>query len=502
MPLSAVSSAHMCSEPGSSLVLTIEDSCGCGCVSEHLILACICPRQSIMNSDPIFRSLRGAIQTSGKPTAGCDVPQNHQHSSFKHLLVSVSEWMPGLLILSHISNRKQSNNDDALPALTHMFSMCVLSHTSGSKGQKHHTGAGRGSGTSSKHSTGVSSTSGPSSAARAEGSSAASQGHWRPARKRGRDDDGSVPPRRPAKTVVKENTPRILCPFYVQDRHAWSKCFKHRFRGTADVRQHILRVHMQPPYCSVCGTTFKKDDARDRHIAEQSCERQTFEDIPGVSTEQFDRITEIGKQPKHHVGERERWLQMWRTLFDGEPDPDSPYATEDTYAVQLMVDVRNGIMNHHLPTSAPNTTGTHFDESELPTLDKFIELVRQIDRSHDAGTSFAESFQTPSGLLMSSVQIGQENSSIAPPSSSVQPSAIQLDIVGPEIVAANWNASFQQNHGPPLAEQSATGYLGWPNIHPFDSGEGSGQDFVNQALYEGINLAQFFDPPSGPYTSS
>lgn len=59
-------------------------------------------------------------------------------------------------------------------------------------------------------------------------------------------------------------------------------------------------------------------------------------------------------------------------------------------------------------------------------------------------------------------QIGQENSSNAPSSSSVQLSATQLDMVGPEMVAASWDASFQ-NHGPPLAEQSATGYLG--SIH-------------------------------------
>lgn len=458
--------------------------------------------------------------------AGCDTPQNHQHSNFNHVLVIVSEWMPGLPILSHIPNRKQINNDDALPALTRMLSTLALSHTSGSKGQKNHTGADRGCGTSSKYSTGASSTSAARNAAPAEGSSASSQGNHQ-TRKRRRDDDGSIPPDRPAKSTVKGNNPRILCPFYVRDKHANSKCFNFKLRGTADVRQHILRVHMQPPYCSICGTTFKKHDLRDRHIAEKSCEPRPFEDISGVSTEQFDRITEIAKQPKHRVGEPERWFQMWRTLFDGEPGLDSPYATEDTYAVQLMVDVRNGIMNHQLPTSVPNTAGIHFEESELPTLDKFIELVRQIDRSHDVGTSFAESSQTPSGLLTSSVQIGQENSSIAPPSSSVQPSAIQLDIVGPEIVAENWNASFQQNHGPPLAEQSATGYLSWPNIHPLDSGEGSGQDFMDQALYEGINLAQsfdsgegssqdfmdqalseginlaqFFDPPSGPYPSS
>lgn len=135
-------------------------------------------------------------------------------------------------------------------------------------------------------------------------------------------------PGRPAKPARRRG---LACPFYLYDPVEHRECGSHRFRGFADVKQHILdRKHRQKPHCFRCGLHFDTYPDRDAHLrapaSGQLCQTQTFAVVAGVSQEQEQQI----RSPSTRVtGHEEKWFHAWATLFPRRRRPPSPYLTDD-----------------------------------------------------------------------------------------------------------------------------------------------------------------------------
>lgn len=407
------------------------------------------------------------LTSSAKQTRGCKT-SGQQIPNLQGLQGIVSE-----IALSYSPHRKQGNDDDVVAFVAYIFSKLELSPTSGSKGQTNRPGTGDGSGTTGPLSRLV-----VDRAARDNGFGAPMCGHQKQISKRPGGDDGSSPPNKLPMQDEEDSAKLFLCPFYVRNRHHLHECSKRRFRRTSDVRQHILRVHIQAPPCPACGATFDNDPSLERlhrHIAARTCQVQPFS-ITGITAEQFQTITEIANQRhRRRSNAVERWLMMWRVIYPGVDDPESPYASEETDLVQGMLDVRAAIENDQSRQLSSGTSMTNFGEYEWSIIDYFISVARPVQHGHNRATTLVDSSQTSSGDP-ASIHAAQGPSNPAPPLSSIQPQTNQAG--GHGLVADG----FAQSRAPPLVQPSASQNPDWADIYQPDFGEGSSQSLANQDL--------------------
>lgn len=404
-------------------------------------------------------------------TCGCKIESCQQIPSLQEFPVIFSE-----VALSYGSHRKQVNNKDFVALLAHIFSKLELSPTSGYKGQSDRPGTGQGSGTHNTHSTEPYRGLVVDSTPYADSFGSHPQYHQKQIRKRLRDDDGSFPPNKLPTHDEEDSARELLCPFYVGDRHFFHKCSKRRFKRTSDVRQHIWRVHIQALHCPTCGEIFDNGRPHDslnserlnRHIAARTCHTQQFNIPPGITTEQFDNITEIASQRnRHRPSAVERWLRMWRVIYPGVDDPESPYSSGETDLVQGMLEVRSAIENDQSRAFLSGTPMTNFGPREWSIIDCFIGAARQFQRGHNRATTQADPLQRSSGEPASIHTV--QGHSTEPPTNQAGGHGLAAD-------------PLAQSHAPRMVQPSNSQDPDWTGIPQPEFGQGSGQPLANQEL--------------------
>lgn len=94
--------------------------------------------------------------------------------------------------------------------------------------------------------------------------------------------------------------------------------------GTADrVREHLYRVHKNPPKCDKCQKVFQKQDQSKAHLRDQNnTDCKWMPEVPskGISPEV---VTELRKRKKSAATDEEKWFDIWHLLFPNEKIPDS-----------------------------------------------------------------------------------------------------------------------------------------------------------------------------------
>lgn len=383
--------------------------------------------------------------------------------------------MYSTLARSYRPHRKHVNDKWNMSILSHAFSKLGVSPMLGYKHQRHRPGSGIGDGTNRTHSAGSHSRLVVDSQADADSPVNLQRGFQKQAKKRRGDDDEPVPPKKLAMDDDDNNGPHLLCPFYVGNRYPQHKCSRRRFKRVSDVRQHLLRVHIQDPYCPTCGATFDNDQSHEqlrRHIAARTCQSRSS-NISGITRDQFDTITDIARQRTHRRDSAaERWLEMWRVIFPDADDPDSPYESEETDLIQGMLDTRAALENGRLRALISGTSLANVGPHELSIINAFIGVTREYQSGHNDATRVEDSSQLPLAAL-ASTQAAQ-GSSIRAPSISIQPSPAQAG--GPEL------ATNTPDRAPPLVQPSVLDDPNWAGIYQPDIGEGSSQSWDNQQL--------------------
>lgn len=104
------------------------------------------------------------------------------------------------------------------------------------------------------------------------------------------------------------------CPFYV---HHGDDCYT-GYKRISDLRQHLHRKHLRPPYCTTCGAAFKSMSALKAHTQDQDCQPRNTSP-PGITMDQ-----EVRMHRTRNSGRKtntERWYEIWNILF---PDSEAP----------------------------------------------------------------------------------------------------------------------------------------------------------------------------------
>ena len=111
----------------------------------------------------------------------------------------------------------------------------------------------------------------------------------------------------------------LSCPFYISNPVRHQSCIlEHDLKSIEDVIDHLLKHHREPPYCPRCGRMFSKFLERDNHIRERSCDYRPPANIEGVN----DRLeAELVRRHNRRWRVKERWLQVYATLFPKAPRP-------------------------------------------------------------------------------------------------------------------------------------------------------------------------------------
>lgn len=398
-----------------------------------------------------------ATSSPDEQTRGSKISPGQQIPTLQGSPVTCSE-----VSLSYGPDRKQGNNNDVEALLAYIFSKLDLLPTSEYKGQRNRPGTGNGSGSNNTNSTEPYSRPVVDSTGHADGFGPLPPDHNRQMRKRFRDDDGPFPPNKLPTHDEEDSARELLCPFYVMDRHPFHECSKRRYKRTSDVRQHICRVHIQPPHCPNCGETFDNDRSRNRHIAARTCRTRLFS-IRGITVEQFDTITAIaGQRNRNRPSVVERWLRMWRVIFPGAEEPVSPYSSGETDLVQGMLDVRAAIENGQAQAFSSGASVINFEPEEWLIIERFISVARQLQRGHNRAPTLANSLQPPSGEP-ASINAAQ-GLGIPPPTNQAGGHGLAADPVA-------------QRLAPPLVQPSDSQDTTWEDLYQPEVGEGSTQPF-------------------------
>lgn len=61
-------------------------------------------------------------------------------------------------------------------------------------------------------------------------------------------------------------TETFACPYLAYKPATYRSCLRYKLSRIADVKRHLKRCHMHPPYCPRCMETFTNEETRDEHI--------------------------------------------------------------------------------------------------------------------------------------------------------------------------------------------------------------------------------------------
>ncbi|VUC28011.1 unnamed protein product [Clonostachys rosea] len=147
--------------------------------------------------------------------------------------------------------------------------------------------------------------------------------------------DDRLPPRKRLKTTNWETSAdqkpiasrtkgyfHLACPFYISNPTRCQGCLlQYDLQSIEDVIRHVSEDHTEPPYCPICRQEFQRAFTRDIHVRERACTPST-RDVDGVNDRQKRMLV---KKDKIQLGERKRWMRIWRTVFPDRELKDSPY---------------------------------------------------------------------------------------------------------------------------------------------------------------------------------
>ncbi|KAI1655578.1 hypothetical protein F4813DRAFT_366552 [Daldinia decipiens] len=166
-----------------------------------------------------------------------------------------------------------------------------------------------------------------------------------PRKQRNKRGGGDHPERHPQKrrsiasaSSRGERKRRYACPYFLHDSSTYFQCLNYYLHRVGDVRQHLLRRHVQEIYCPQCGHIFEGDTNhtnRDQHILDGNCEIRDFNIPPGMTTDTVKRMKETaGGNARDDTA---KWFEIWNCVFPGIPQPMSPYLDDEITVVSYLI---------------------------------------------------------------------------------------------------------------------------------------------------------------------
>lgn len=151
------------------------------------------------------------------------------------------------------------------------------------------------------------------------------------------DEEPRAPSSKAKRRRSEAEGPRLhfACPFAKRDPVRWRTCYRHELSKISYVKQHLYRVHLQPLYCSRCGTTWydipgaaaAAADALAAHMRSPTpCQVRTFPTPEGLTAAQRARL---GVRLSSKLSDEERWYAVFDIVFPGQPRPATPYVDPD-----------------------------------------------------------------------------------------------------------------------------------------------------------------------------
>ncbi|KAI0414737.1 hypothetical protein F5X98DRAFT_389623 [Xylaria grammica] len=176
----------------------------------------------------------------------------------------------------------------------------------------------------------------------------------------------------------------LACPFLLKSHKNHSQCAKYRLRRIQDVKQHLRRHHLRPPYCPTCNGTFKNEEERDCHVRKRECEARTPVEPDGISEDQ-QNILKRRRNSKDSL--EEQWYFIWETVFPNTTRPDSVYLNPDTLLRQYFRTEGVSIIDNFL--TANNAVSWMLPENEADLAKFRADVLRgAMEKLHDGMNDF------------------------------------------------------------------------------------------------------------------
>lgn len=147
-------------------------------------------------------------------------------------------------------------------------------------------------------------------------------------------DEDDISGRQRQKTSKREELEApFACPFYKRDAVKHHRCGSLTLSRIRDVKQHLVRRHLQPPFCATCGATFEIQDLCAAHSKERLCVYSDIIQEPeGITTAQRHLIAQRSHRRQSKV---EQWFTVWDIIFPSSPRPQSPFISD---AIDEVID--------------------------------------------------------------------------------------------------------------------------------------------------------------------
>lgn len=170
-----------------------------------------------------------------------------------------------------------------------------------------------------------------------------------PSRKRARASTSSIahssPKSRTRQSSTKEPKEKseqlLTCPFIWYAPAQSQECLSSKLTRIRDVKLHLRRKHMRPPYCPRCNTVFKRnaqitaDNQLSAHLrCPDLCQIGKAEIPQGITQSEIDAMA---KYPKRTADLAAQWNVIWDIIFPNDRDtkPTSPFMS-----TRLPVDLK------------------------------------------------------------------------------------------------------------------------------------------------------------------
>lgn len=141
--------------------------------------------------------------------------------------------------------------------------------------------------------------------------------------------NSDIPSRRSSASIA----PKLFaCPYFKRDplrysarnseELAYRSCATVLLRNTAQVKQHLYRVHKRPDhYCERCARKCENALALNTHLCEASCQLQDVKYEGKMTLDQYTKIRKRQSQTDQRTG----WYEIYNILFAGAFPPSTPY---------------------------------------------------------------------------------------------------------------------------------------------------------------------------------
>lgn len=115
----------------------------------------------------------------------------------------------------------------------------------------------------------------------------------------------------------------LLCPFALRNPKDHLSCLcRGPLRSVTTLRDHLVRHHARPPYCSVCGETFPTHRECDAHIVRRECELSAAPPaVEGLGTREV-RVLEYWTSAHEGKVVGGEYKRVWEVVFPEVPVPD------------------------------------------------------------------------------------------------------------------------------------------------------------------------------------